>query len=1464
MKKILGLDLGTNSIGWALVELDENDKPCKIKGLGSRIIPMGAELSKFEQGQAQTKNANRRIARGLRKLNKRYKQRRNKLIYALQQLNMLPDQIQLTEEFINPNRVDRISIKPIQKHQKQLTAFELLELRVKALKEAIPLKDFGRIIYLFNQLRGYAGGNVEPEKEDTSDEEQDEKKARKENLVILSKILFISEPEEIIYKGKKIKKRKIHLEIDDDRINEIKIEGDTFLENLKENETIELLISISNTKRGITYFIKLPNKTSWRKKMENLEKQLKDKSKELGREVYLSEYFLEILKENKWAKIRNNVILRSRYESEFEAIWNSQYEKNPEFKILVDDKNLLEKIVSFIFPERDHSKLENEDTLKSKKEFYRKKALENGLEYLIKKQIIFYQRELKDQTHLISDCRFESNEKVVSRSHPIFQEYRIWEQINKLHINTKVEKGKNKKGETKYTYIDRPIPASIKEWIYDELQNKKEIGFHSIKNKLIKENNLIEGTEFLNGLDPKAKIKTNETKYLLKKSLKEWWTKLELDKEENLISIWDILYNVKGNEYDIESPRTSAILQFIKKSTETNLDVNDLAISISKIKFSRNYSSLSLKAIVKILPLVKAGKYFKSDFSNALNDKIVKLLNEEVSDPFEKAAQEYLENNIDLLVEGGLINAYATMLVYIRHTAKEYSQEELINDFNHIARLKPGELRNPLAEQIINETLFLIKDIWKQFGEKPSEIRLELARELKNSAERRKKIYKTQTSNQKENERIKERLQDLEEEITQANIEKYKLWASQENLQEEYLKEYKDPSKSEIEKMRLWEEQGHISPYTGNVIPMSDLFNKGKFDVDHIIPRSRYFDDSFTNKVICETDVNKEKGNRTAMEYFETGSKISSVRNKEVFISEVNRMFSGLKRKNLLATKIPNDPILRQIKDTQYIATRTKEELNKIVGNNYVKTTTGGITDYLRNQWGLTDKFKNQLKTRYEILLNSEKYLVDEFNNYIKSKKAKQEEYEKIGKEFKDVVLDKERFIDLLKQNSIRIKNNKLIIKDWTKRIDHRHHAIDALVVACTEPAHVKRLNDLNKELQDWLDEHKQELLPDFEGTPSELLDEIMNLGETQRLMITQQLEKFSNIPAPWKGFDIDAKEAIENIIVSQKPKDKLLIQRGIDGKLQLKIRGQLHEGTHYGKSQNSECYRIPLEKLASKNFATEKTIEKVTNKFLKETLREHLKSCDNKKEDAFSREGIIALNNKLAERKKLKNGVQVPAPHTPISSVKIFYRDPSKLRIKKGQEEPDETLQRLDRAKAFNNSLFVKTGDNYLFAVMEKEILEKKTKESITIRVFDIITFFNAVNLLKTEFNSAINKNEFNKELVFKQYFEIRKNAKLLFTLKQGDMVYMPEKSQEVILDYESPLYKDFWENYKERSKNIYVVQKFSGSQIYFLKHNIAKSIKKGIEFGSQDCYEKIGERSIKDHCIKLQVDRLGNIKPF
>ncbi|MBS1629152.1 MAG: type II CRISPR RNA-guided endonuclease Cas9 [Bacteroidetes bacterium] len=1447
-KTVLGLDLGTNSIGWALVEQDIEKKEGKILGMGSRIIPMGAELSKFEQGQAQTKNANRRIARGARKLNKRYKQRRNKLIYVLQQLGMQPNQIKLSAPFDNQLKLDKVSILPIDKNQKQYSALDLLELRVRALNQPISLEELGRIIYLFNQLRGYAGGGNEPEKEDASEEENEkEEKSGKESYVTFGKLLSLSEPEKVIFNKKELKKYKISIETEDGTL-----EGDTYLDILRVGESFELLVNKTTSKRhGETIIFKLPNKTSWRKKMENLEKSLTELSKEKDREVYLSEYFLSILQENKWAKIRNNVVLRSRYQAEFDKIWKTQSENSESelYKVLQSlSQEKLSDILKFIFP-----------GTKETQEKYRQIGLEKGLFHIIRNQIIYYQRELKDQSNLISDCRFEKGEKAVAKSHPVFQEFKIWEQINKLTINTKTEDGKNRKGETKYKYVDRPIPSALKEWLFDELQEKKEIGFSTVFNKLKKEYALRDGIDFLNGMNPKAKLRGDETKQQLKKALGEQlWKTLDLAIKERQIELWDILYNERGNEYDIESDRTKKVLEFIKRSQADLVDIKQTAIQISKIKFNRSYAALSLKAVEKILPLVRSGKYFDDNFSDELKAKIIKLLNENVTDPFEKAAQEYLENNVEVLAEGGIMNAYATILVYDKHTAKEYNETERIDSYQKIKRLTQGELRNPLVEQLISEALMVVKDIWKQYG-KPDEIRLELARELKNNADRRAKFYKSNNANQKANDEVKNLLIELKQEITIANIEKYKLWLSQENLADEFVKQYKDPSKSEIEKMKLWREQGHVSPYTGQPIPLSDLFNRERYDIDHIIPQSRYFDDSFINKVICEKAINKEKSNRTAMEYFEVGSSISSVFSKVDFIDHVNKRFDGQKRKNLLATKMPEDPVARQMKETQYISVRVKEELNKIVGNENVKTTTGGVTDYLRNQWGLTDKFKELLKNRYE---KSQPLLAEtEYENYTKAFAKKKKEYDEKKIPFNDIELTKEQFIQSFNNNFLQKKKNKLIIKGWSKRIDHRHHAIDALVIACTEPAHVKRLNDLNKELQTWLDIHKKEFLPDFEGSPSELLDEILNLEETEKERIFKQIEKFKAIDIPWKGFPENAEQEIQKIIVSQKPKDKLLIQPDKSGQLQIKIRGQLHEGTLYGKSQGVEAYRIPLSKFAGKKFATDKAIEKITNSYLKEAIKEHLIEFDDKKEEAFSAEGILALNNKLSEKKRAKEwkrkgkkkNVGETAPHTPISSVKVFYRDPAKIKKKIGQEETEEALQKLDRSKAFNDSLYVKTGDNYLFAVMEKD----------GNRAFDLITFFDAANLLKDKFNKVTDKKTFNKELVFKQYFEEKNEAKLLFTLKQGDPVYMPADGEELITDPESPLYEDFWNDKIARSKNIHFVTKYSGKQIYFINNRIADTIVRGKEFGSQNAYEIIDGKSIKNHCIKLNIDRLGNISP-
>src|SRR5574344_66746 len=92
MKKILGLDLGTNSIGWAVVNANEDGTPTTIEGMGSRIIPMGADKISYEKGAGITKNADRREKRTSRRGNKRYKQRRDKLLFVLNELGMLPEQ----------------------------------------------------------------------------------------------------------------------------------------------------------------------------------------------------------------------------------------------------------------------------------------------------------------------------------------------------------------------------------------------------------------------------------------------------------------------------------------------------------------------------------------------------------------------------------------------------------------------------------------------------------------------------------------------------------------------------------------------------------------------------------------------------------------------------------------------------------------------------------------------------------------------------------------------------------------------------------------------------------------------------------------------------------------------------------------------------------------------------------------------------------------------------------------------------------------------------------------------------------------------------------------------------------------------------------------------------------------------------------------------------------------------------
>ena len=149
MKKILGLDLGTNSIGWAVVnEAENSEEKSSITRLGVRIVHydnfVSTETGKeskepekdFRSGKGISPNAGRTLKRSMRRNSQRYKLRRKNLIEILKKENWITD-IGLLKEKGNH------------------TTFETYKLRAKAATEEITLEQFARVLLQINKKRGY-------------------------------------------------------------------------------------------------------------------------------------------------------------------------------------------------------------------------------------------------------------------------------------------------------------------------------------------------------------------------------------------------------------------------------------------------------------------------------------------------------------------------------------------------------------------------------------------------------------------------------------------------------------------------------------------------------------------------------------------------------------------------------------------------------------------------------------------------------------------------------------------------------------------------------------------------------------------------------------------------------------------------------------------------------------------------------------------------------------------------------------------------------------------------------------------------------------------------------------------------------------------------------------------------------------------------------------------------------------
>jgi CRISPR-associated endonuclease Csn1 len=165
---ILGIDLGVQSLGWAILELDDRDQPCGIRRTGVRCFDSGTGSEKeIEMGKDESANAKRRMARQQRRQLWRRAQRQRRVLHVLQQGGLLPKTSVLPQ-----SRHEMLKQLDLELFEKHVTPGDRIEghllpyrLRVKALDESLEPHALGRALYHLAQRRGFLS-NKKAKKDD--------------------------------------------------------------------------------------------------------------------------------------------------------------------------------------------------------------------------------------------------------------------------------------------------------------------------------------------------------------------------------------------------------------------------------------------------------------------------------------------------------------------------------------------------------------------------------------------------------------------------------------------------------------------------------------------------------------------------------------------------------------------------------------------------------------------------------------------------------------------------------------------------------------------------------------------------------------------------------------------------------------------------------------------------------------------------------------------------------------------------------------------------------------------------------------------------------------------------------------------------------------------------------------------------------------------------------------------------
>ena len=325
--------------------------------------------------------------------------------------------------------------------------------------------------------------------------------------------------------------------------------------------------------------------------------------------------------------------------------------------------------------------------------------------------------------------------------------------------------------------------------------------------------------------------------------------------------------------------------------------------------------------------LFKTDEDITGRLKGCLQPEILDALLKHISfDKFVQISLKALRRIVPLMEQGKRYDE-ACAETYGDHYGEKNSEEML-----YLPPIPADEIRNPVVLRALSQARKVINSVVRRYGS-PARIHIETAREVGKSFKDRKEIEKRQEENRKDREKAAAEFR-------------------------EYFPNFVgEPKSKDILKLRLYEQQHGKCLYSGKEINLGRLNEKGYVEIDHALPFSRTWDDSFNNKVLVLGSENQNKGNRTPYEYF--NGKDNSREWQEFKARVETSRFPRSKKQRILLQKFDEDGFKeRNLNDTRYVNRFLCQFVADHMllagkGKRRVFASNGQITNLLRGFWGL-------------------------------------------------------------------------------------------------------------------------------------------------------------------------------------------------------------------------------------------------------------------------------------------------------------------------------------------------------------------------------------------------------------------------------------------------------------------------------------------------------------------------------